>query len=79
MGDVLSGVAGSLLAQGCDPSVAGGLALHLTGVAAALGSEGPGLVPGDVIARLAAAVRRQPDLKSRLGLPFVIFDQEAPR
>ncbi len=79
MGDVLSGVAGSLMAQGCDPSVAGGLALHLTGVAAALGSEGPGLVPGDVIGRLAAAVRRQPDLKSRLGLPFVIFDQEAPR
>ena len=79
MGDVLSGVAGSLMAQGCDPSVAGGLALHLTGVAAALGSEGPGLVPGDVIVRLAAAVRRQPDLKSRLDLPFVIFDQEAPR
>ena len=79
MGDVLSGVAGSLLAQGCDPSVAGGLALHLTGVAAALGSGGPGLVPGDVIARLAVAVRRQPDPKSRLGLPFVIFDQEAPR
>ncbi len=79
MGDVLSGVAGSLMAQGCDPSVAGGLALHLTGVAAALGSEGPGLVPGDVIARLAAAVLRQPDPKSPLGLPFVIFDQEAPR
>ncbi len=79
MGDVLSGVAGSLMAQGCDPSVAGGLALHLTGVAAALGSEGPGLVPGDVIVRLAAAIRRQPDLKSRLDLPFVIFDQEAPR
>ena len=79
MGDVLSGVAGSLLAQGCEPSVAGGLALHLTGVGAALGSEGPALVPGDVIGRLAAAVRRQPDLKSRLGLPFVIFDQEAPR
>lgn len=79
IGDVLSGVAGSLLAQGCDPSVAGGLALHLTGVAAALGSEGPGLVPGDLIARLAAAVRRQPDPASRLGLPFVIFDQEAPR
>ena len=79
MGDVLSGVAGSLLAQGCGPAVAGGLALHLTGVAAALGREGPGLVPGDVIARLSDAVRRQPDLKSRLGLPFVIFDQEAPR
>ena len=79
MGDVLSGVAGSLLAQGCEPSAAGGLALHLTGVGAALGSEGPALVPGDVIDRLAAAVRRQPDLKSRLGLPFVIFDQEAPR
>ncbi len=79
MGDVLSGVAGSLLAQGCAPSVAGALALHLTGVAAALGNEGPGLVPGDVIARLSAAVRRQPDRRSRLGLPFVIFDQEAPR
>ena len=79
MGDVLSGVAGSLLAQGCDPPVAGGLALHLTGVAAALGREGPGLVPGDVIARLPAAVRRRPDRRSRLRLPFVTFDQEAPR
>lgn len=79
MGDVLSGVAGSLLAQGCEPWVAGALALHLTGVAAALGREGPGLVPGDVIARLAAAVRREPERSSRLGLPFVIFDQGAPR
>ena len=79
MGDVLSGVAGSLLAQGCDPPVAGGLALHLTGVAAVLGREGPGLVPGDVIARLAAAIRHRPDRESRLGLPFVTFDQEATR
>ena len=78
MGDVLSGVAGSLLAQGCGPAVAGGLALHLTGVAAALGSEGPGLMPGDVITRLPAALDREPDARSRLGLPFVIFDQEAP-
>ena len=78
MGDVLSGVAGSLLAQGCGPAVAGGLALHLTGVAAALGSEGAGLVPGDVIARLPAALGHEPERESRLGLPFVIFDQEAP-
>ena len=79
MGDVLSGVAGSLLAQGCDPPVAGGLALHLSGVAAALGREGPGLVPGDVIARLPAALRRRPARRSPLRLPFVVFDQEAPR
>ena len=79
MGDVLSGVAGSLLAQGCDPPVAGGLALHLTGIAAALGREGPGLVPGDVIARLPAALRLRPRRRSRLGLPFVVFDQDAPR
>lgn len=78
MGDVLSGVAGSLLAQGCDPVVAGGLALHLTGIAAALGEEGRGLVPGDVIDRLPSAMRRDPESVSRLGLPFVIFDQEAP-
>ena len=78
MGDVLSGVAGSFLAQGCDPAVAGGLALHVTGVAAALGREGPGLVPGDVVERLPRALRREPDGGSRLGLPFVVFDQAAP-
>ncbi len=79
MGDVLSGVAGSLLAQGCDAAVAGGLALHLTGVAAALGREGPGLLPSDVVARLPAAIRRNPRGGSRLDLPFVVFDQEARR
>ena len=79
MGDVLSGVAGSLLAQGCDAPAAAGLALHLSGVAAALGREGPGLVPGDVIARLPAALRRRPPRGSPLRLPFVVFDQEAPR
>ena len=78
MGDVLSGVAGSLMAQGCSPAVAGGLALHLTGVAAALGSEGPGLVPGDVIDRLPAAIRHEPHGASLLDLPFVTFDQGAP-
>ncbi len=79
MGDALSGVAGSLLAQGCDPPMAGGLALHLTGAAAAIGREGCGLVPSDAIARLPRALRLRPRRRSRLDLPFVVFDQAASR
>lgn len=78
-GDVLSGVAGSFLAQGCTPTVAGGLALHVTGLAAALGHEGPGLMPEDVIDRIPGSLSRDGANGSDLGLPFVSFDQPAPR
>ena len=79
MGDVLSGAAGSFMAQGCSPTVAGGLGLHVTGLAAALGEEGAGLMPEDVVARIPVALGHGPASGSALDLPFVSFDQPAPR
>jgi ADP-dependent NAD(P)H-hydrate dehydratase / NAD(P)H-hydrate epimerase len=45
-GDVLSGLAGSLLAQGLDPSGAAGVAAYLHGLAARLAAAGQGGGPG---------------------------------
>ena len=63
-GDVLSGLAGSLLAQGLPPAEAGIAAAYLHGIAARLaaagGSEHPGeapIVAHDVITALPAAIR----------------------
>jgi len=63
-GDVLSGLAGSLLAQGLPPAEAGIAAAYLHGIAARLaaagGSEDPGeapIVAHDVITALPAAIR----------------------
>jgi len=63
-GDVLSGLAGSLLAQSLPPAEAGIAAAYLHGIAARLaaagGSEDPGeapIVAHDVITALPAAIR----------------------
>lgn len=79
MGDVLTGVAGALLAQGSAPDVAGALALHLTGRAAARADKGAGLTPSDVIEALPAVWDEQGPGASDLGLPFVLFDQDSAR
>ncbi len=79
MGDVLTGSAGAFLAQGSDPSVAGGLALHYTGRAARIVREGPGLLPDDVIAHLRDALREYGSGETDLDLSFVTFDQDPPR
>jgi len=79
MGDVLTGVAGALLAQGSTPDVAGALALYTIGRAAARTDKGAGLTPSDVIEALPAAWEEEGPGETDLGLPFVLFDQDAAR
>jgi hydroxyethylthiazole kinase-like uncharacterized protein yjeF len=56
-GDVLSGLAGSLLAQGLGPARAAAAAAYLHGIAARLAAEGAPIGATDVIAALPAAIR----------------------
>jgi NAD(P)H-hydrate epimerase len=60
-GDVLTGIAGGLLAQGAGPAAALHAAVYLHGLAGDLAAETrgqAGLVAGDVAASLPAAIRR---------------------
>ncbi|HTS98367.1 MAG TPA: NAD(P)H-hydrate dehydratase [Streptosporangiaceae bacterium] len=56
-GDVLSGLAGSLLAQGLDPLRAAGAAAYLHGMAARLAADGAPIGSTDIITALPAAIR----------------------
>ncbi len=79
LGDVLTGATGAFLAQGAPPATAAGLALATTGRAAAMGQEGPGLVPSDVVDRIPAALEEGGDGVTDLDFPFLLFDQDPPR
>ncbi len=81
MGDVLTGAVGCFLAQGAAPAPACGLALHVTGRAAAAVALGPSLMPSDVIEGIPAALADTGAGAPVTGLPFpfVTFDQAAPR
>ena len=79
MGDVLTGVAASLMAQGVGPAEAGALALYSSGRAAAIAALGPGLTPSDVIERLPSVWTEAGLGESDLDHPFVIFDQDPAR
>lgn len=79
MGDVLTGTVGGFLAQGAAPLEAAGLALHVSGRAAARRNLGAGLMPGDVIEEIPHALVEEGWGVSDLALPFVVFDQDAPR
>ena len=79
MGDVLTGVAASLLAQGAPPDEAGALALYGTGRAAACAALGPSLTPSDVIDQLPLVGTEEGPGESDVDLPFVIFDQDPAR
>ena len=79
MGDVLTGVAASLLAQGAPPDEAGALALYGTGRAAACAALGPSLTPSDVIEQLPLVGTEKGPGESDLDCPFVIFDQDPAR
>ena len=79
MGDVLTGVAASLLAQGAGPDDAGALALYGTGRAAACAALGPSLTPSDVIERLPVVWTEEGPGETDLDHPFVIFDQDPTR
>jgi hydroxyethylthiazole kinase-like uncharacterized protein yjeF len=56
-GDVLSGLAGSLLAQGLEPQRAAAAAAYLHGVAARLAAEGAPIGASDLLGALPAALR----------------------
>ena len=62
-GDVLSGAAGALLAQGLDPLDAGSLAAHLHGIAGQLAADGATTSAYEVLVHWPQAVRRA----ARLG------------
>ncbi len=79
MGDVLAGVAASLLAQGVGPDQAGALALYGTGRAASRAALGPSLTPSDVIEQLPVVWTEAGPGISDLDHPFVIFDQDPAR
>ena len=77
MGDVLTGTAASLAAQGLDVGDAAALALHVTGQAARRSGLGASLTPSDVVDGLAAAIS-DPESGHPME-PFVTFDQPAAR
>ena len=56
-GDVLSGLAGSLLAQGLDPRHAAAAAAYLHGIAARLAADGAPIGAFDLVRSLPAAYR----------------------
>jgi ADP-dependent NAD(P)H-hydrate dehydratase / NAD(P)H-hydrate epimerase len=78
MGDVLTGVAGALLARGHVPSTAGGLALCLTAAAASRVGAGEGLLPTDVAEAvpfvLPGSAPEAPDQGRNPGPPFLLLD-----
>jgi NAD(P)H-hydrate epimerase len=79
MGDVLTGVAGALLAQGASPAESGALGLYGTGRAAIRAALGPSLTPSDVIDQLPAVWSERGPGETDLDHPFVIFDQDRAR
>ncbi len=79
MGDLLTGFIGALLAQGLQSDVAGALGLYMVGRAAARTELGPSLIPTDILPELPEVWKEQGGQKSDLDLPFVVFDQDAPR
>ncbi len=79
MGDVLTGICGSLAAQGCEPREAGAVGLYLAGRAAAVAGRGKSLTPGDVVRWLPYALSERGSGTSALDLPFVLLDLDPPR
>jgi hydroxyethylthiazole kinase-like uncharacterized protein yjeF len=61
-GDVLSGLAGGLLAQGADPALAAAAAAYLHGVAARLAAREAPIGASDLIGAIPAAIRGVKDL-----------------
>ncbi len=79
MGDALTGVCATLMAQGLDARDAGAVGLYLTGRAARLAGRGPALTPSDVIRCLPDALGERSQGVSELDLPFVLYDADPAR
>jgi hydroxyethylthiazole kinase-like uncharacterized protein yjeF len=60
-GDVLSGIAGALLAQGLDPARAAAAAAYLHGLAARLAARDAPIGASDLIGAISGAIRRVQD------------------
>ncbi|TVR63668.1 MAG: NAD(P)H-hydrate dehydratase [Gemmatimonadales bacterium] len=87
MGDVLTGVAGALLARGLAPDEAAGVALHLTGIAAwprwtpvspSGGAPADAPLPDEVVAGVARAMAASGDGESEVDHPSLLLDLPAP-
>lgn len=74
MGDVLSGVAGALLAVGVVPRESAALALFYAGRAAEIAGRGRGLLPRDVADALPDALSESTGPDSDLGYPAITLD-----
>ena len=77
MGDTLSGVCGTFLAQGLEPAEAGAVGLCVTGRAARLASMGVSLTPSDVVHMLPDALAWMVNAESpdhAVDHPFVTLD-----
>ena len=79
MGDVLSGVIASFLAQGSPGAEAGALGLHTSGRAAVRTRLGVSLTPEDVVEAMPGAVAERGPGTSDLDFPFLLFDQDPAR
>jgi len=79
IGDLLTGFIGALLAQKLPPDIAGALGLYMVGRAATRTELGPSLISTDILPELPEVWKEQGHGESDLGLPFVIFDQDAPK
>ena len=79
IGDTLTGVCGTMMAQGIEPATAGALGLYLSGRAAVLADRGVGLTPSDVAERLPDVFTEAGPGWTDLDLPFVLFDADPAR
>jgi NAD(P)H-hydrate epimerase len=75
MGDHLAGLIGGLLAQGAEARDAAGLALALSGLAAARLSLARGLSPADLAEEIARVLGAPWPVAAGPAFPFVVFDQ----
>ena len=78
MGDHLAGLIGGLLAQGAAPRDAAGVALALSGAAAARLGLSRGLSPADLAEAIAAVLGAPAAGGAPPAFPFLVFDQPAP-
>ena len=72
-GDVLAGMIGALLAQGAEPLDAASLAAHVHGMAGSL-SPPVGLIAGDLLGAIPAALATALEPSSRSGEPGITSD-----
>jgi len=79
MGDALTGVCVSLMAQGLSAVEAGAVGLYLTGRSARLAGRDMALTPSDVISCLPDALSERGEGVSDLDLPFVLYDADPAR